>query len=62
MFCEERDDNISFKCKICEKTYKAVPIKTINLNKHLKTHDELDEGFRKYENNNGTRRYFQFVI
>jgi hypothetical protein len=50
MFCEERDDNISFKCKIFEKTYKAVLTKTTNLNKHLKTHDELDEWFRKYEN------------
>jgi hypothetical protein len=50
MFCEERDEIISFISKICEKTYKAVLTKTTNLNKHLKTHDELDEWFRKYEN------------
>ena len=36
-FCEQTDENISFKCKICEKNYQAVLARTSNLNKHLKT-------------------------
>jgi hypothetical protein len=48
-FCQETDENISFKCKICERKYQAVIARTTNLNKHLKTHDLLDEWFKQYE-------------
>jgi hypothetical protein len=48
-FCKETDENISFKCKICERKYQAVIARTTNLNKHLKTHDLLDEWFKQYE-------------
>ena len=48
-FCEQTDENITFKCKICEKNYQAVLARTTNLNKHLKTHDLLDEWFKEYE-------------
>jgi len=46
------EENVEFKCKICNNTFHAVIGKTRNLNKHLKTHENLDEWHQKYSSSN----------
>ena len=49
------EEKVSFKCKICKTTFHSVIGKTGNLNKHLKTHESLDDWHNKYSayNNRG---------
>ena len=42
------EENVAFKCKICNNTFHAVIGKTRNLNKHLNTHESLDDWHKKY--------------
>jgi hypothetical protein len=46
------EENVEFKCKICNNTFHAVIGKTRNLNKHLKTYENFDEWHQKYSSSN----------
>ena len=42
------EENVAFKCKICNNTFHAVIGKTRNLNKSLNTHESFDDWHKKY--------------